>query len=124
MQFFRNSNIQFMKYRRFFVGLSAALVLLGIFMVFFRGELNLGIDFAGGTQLTLKFKDEPEIDRLRSMVAGTGLGDVIIQRFGDAGSGEVLIKAPTVEGSEEEQERLTEILNRAADEALGKNAES
>lgn len=101
MQFFRNTSFQFMKYRRFFVVVSAVFILVGIFAVFVHGQLNLGIDFAGGTQLTLKFKQETEIDRLRGLMNGAGLGDALIQRFGEAGSGEVLIKAPIAEDSEE-----------------------
>ena len=101
MQFFRDSKIQFMRYRRIFVVVSAIFILIGIFAIFVHGRLNIGIDFAGGTQLTLKFKQDPEIDQLRQAVASRGLREVVIQSLGETGSGEAMIKAPISEGSEE-----------------------
>jgi preprotein translocase subunit SecF len=90
-----------MKYRKYFVTLSLALLAVGMLAVFFHGQLNLGIDFAGGTQLTLKFRQQPEVDELRSVVADAGIGEAQIQRFGEEGANEVIIKTPTLEGQEE-----------------------
>ena len=115
MEFFRDSKIQFMKHRRKWVAVSAFFVLVAIFAVFVRGDLNIGIDFAGGTQLNLKFGEEPEIERLRGAVAAGGLRDAVIQRLGDAGSGEAMIKAPIAEGSEEGSR---EAIVRALDEGF------
>ena len=101
MEFFRDTKIDFMKYRKYFVMLSLALLAVGMVAVFFHGKLNLGIDFAGGTQLTLKFREQPEIDELRDVVAAAGIAEAQIQRFGEEGANEVIIKTPTVEGQEE-----------------------
>ena len=84
MEFLRDTNIDFMKYRKFWIVVSLALVVLGIFMVFAHGRLNVGIDFAGGTQITLRFQERPDVDRLRQLVAAAGVGESQIQRFGDA----------------------------------------
>ncbi|HEX2255066.1 MAG TPA: protein translocase subunit SecF, partial [Thermoanaerobaculia bacterium] len=100
MDLFRDSKIDFMKYRKGWVVVSIILVLVGIFSVFVHGKLNIGIDFAGGTQLTLKFAEEPEINRLRQILADAGL-DAQLQRFGEAGANEVLIKTPVAEATEE-----------------------
>ena len=114
MEFFRDTKIEFMKYRRRWVVVSAALLLVSVFAVLVRGKLNVGIDFAGGTQLTLKFKTDPTVDRLRDIIAAAGVGEVQIQRFGDAGSGEVLIKAPTVDASEEgSRDQIIDALDEA-----------
>ena len=101
MQFFRDTNIQFMKYRRHWLVVSVALMALAIFAVFIQGKLNIGIDFAGGTQLTLKFQEPVEIDRLRDLLQGAGIDDAQIQSFGEPGDNEVLIKTPVLEGSQE-----------------------
>ncbi|HEX2164775.1 MAG TPA: protein translocase subunit SecF, partial [Thermoanaerobaculia bacterium] len=101
MDLFRDTHIDFMKYRKFWVAVSLVLVALGIFSVFVHGKLNVGIDFAGGTQLTLQFAEEPEIDRLRGVLQGTGFEDAQIQRFGEAEDRQVLIRTPIVEGSDE-----------------------
>lgn len=106
MEFFRDSNIQFMKYRKYWMILSLVLLLFSAIVVFGARKLNLGIDFAGGTQLTLKFSESIEIEKLRDIVADAGVPDAVIQSFGAAGVHEALIKTPTVEGSEEGSQGL------------------
>ena len=119
MEFFRDTNIQFMKHRHRWFALSAAFLLVSVFAVFVRGRLNLGIDFIGGTELTLKFRSEPEIQRLREIVAAAGFGDAQIQSFGDTEGGEVLVKAPTVVDSEEgSREQIVAALDGAFNGAL------
>jgi preprotein translocase subunit SecF len=100
MELFRDTHIDFMKYRKFWIVVSIALVVVGIFSVFVHGKLNIGIDFAGGTQLTVQFDERPEVDRLRRVLTRAGI-DPQIQRFGEADANEVLIKTPTAEGTEE-----------------------
>lgn len=112
MQFFSDSKIQFMRYRRYWMFFSLALLLISFSEIFIR-KLNLGIDFAGGTQLTLKLSRASEIERLREIVLEAGVEDAVIQSFGVPGANEVLIKTPLVEGSEEGSQALViEALNR------------
>jgi preprotein translocase subunit SecF len=101
MDILRNTNIDFMKYRKFWIWVSLALVVGGVFSMFFYQNLNFGIDFKGGTQLTLRFPERPDIERLRHVAEREGVADAIIQRFGDASANEVLIKTPVVAGNEE-----------------------
>ncbi len=101
MEFFRDTHIDFMKYRRFFVAVSSVFLIIGIFSVFVHGKLNLGIDFAGGTQLNLKFGQPPPVDELRAVVAEAGIDETQIQQFGEAEDNSFIVKTPTVEGSQE-----------------------
>src|SRR5687768_1011437 len=101
MQFLRETNIDFMKYRKFWIVVSLALVALGFFMIFAHGRLNVGIDFAGGTQITARFQQRPDIDRLRQIVAAAGVGESQIQRFGDADANEGMIRTPLAPRTEE-----------------------
>lgn len=101
MEFFQNTNIDFMKYRKYFVMISIVLLAVSIFSVFVKGQLNLGIDFVGGTQVILKFRQQPTIDDLRDVISAAGVGDSQIQRFGAEDANEVIIKTATVVGSEE-----------------------
>ena len=101
MEFFSDSNIDFMKYRKYFVWVSIGLVLLSVIVVFVQGKLNLGIDFAGGTQVTVKFKQKPEIAELRLLITDAGIGDPVIQQFGGDDANEALIKTSTIPGQEE-----------------------
>ncbi len=120
MEFFRDTKIGFMKLRKFFVVVSAALIVVSIFAIFVHGKLNLGIDFVGGTQLTVRFTERPEVDRLRSILADAGIADAQIQRFGEEGMNEVLIKTGTLSGTEEgTSDLVVSALDRALNEAPG-----
>ena len=118
MDFLRNTNIDFMKYRKFFIGFSFAVMAIGAIAVFFLGKLNLGIDFVGGTQLTLKFASEPNVSEIRDILGRAGLKESQIQRFGKPGENEILVRTPIVEGSEEgAASQILEALSRHYNQA-------
>lgn len=113
MDFIRETNIDFMKYRKFWIVVSLAFVVLGLVMVFAHGKLNVGIDFAGGTEIQLRFKSPPELDRLRTIVASTGVGESQIQRFGGEDANEVLIRTPVEAAQEGASGPVLEALRQA-----------
>jgi preprotein translocase subunit SecF len=101
MEILRNTKIDFMKYRRFWITLSFVVMAIGAVAVFFLGHLNMGIDFAGGTQLTLKFHQRPDVEQLRQVVSGAGIREPQIQRFGTEDKNEVIISTPLDETNAE-----------------------
>ncbi len=101
MEILRQTNIDFMKYRKFWIVVSLALVLVGIFSIFVHGNLNVGVDFAGGTQINLQFKERPQIDRLRGVLEGAGLEEFTIQSFGEEEENEVMVRTRLTEGEEQ-----------------------
>lgn len=112
MEFLRDTHIDFMKARRAWIVASVVLVVASVLAIFVHGQLNIGVDFAGGTQLTLKLQQEPEVDEIRQVLVAAGLDDAQIQSFGEAGSNEVLIKTPVAEeGTQENQERILAALD-------------
>ena len=122
MQFLTHPNFDFMKYRKVWALVSLALSVLAIFAVFVRGELNVGIDFAGGTQVVVEFKDAPPVDDLRNALVEAGIGDASLQSFGSEGSGEFIIRTPLREGEERgsEQEILAALDRKFNQEAQGR----
>jgi preprotein translocase subunit SecF len=94
MRFFTNTNYDFMKYRRVWAVVSTLLSVLALVVVFGREKLNVGIDFVGGTQVVVRFREEPDIERLRRALATAGVADATLQRFGDQASAEVMIRTP------------------------------
>jgi len=80
MRFFHNTHIRFMEYRWHWIIISTVLNLIAITLMFTKG-FTFGIDFAGGTQLTLKFTSEPELSRVRQALESLKMGTVTIQRF-------------------------------------------
>jgi len=112
MEFLQETHFDFMKYRRVWVALSVVLVILSVVAVFVHGKLNVGVDFAGGTQLTLKFQQPPEVNEIRTVLAEAGLADAQLQSFGEEGSNEVLIRAPLAEeGATAMQDRVLAALD-------------
>jgi preprotein translocase subunit SecF len=112
MRHINKLDIDFMRHRHVAVAISAVLVLLSLVQIFFLGGLNMGIDFAGGTQLIVRFLQPTAIDDVRTVLAGAGMSEVQIQRYGEEARNEILIKTPLtegqVEGSRDQVERALE----------------
>ncbi|GJL63330.1 MAG: protein-export membrane protein SecF [Nitrospirales bacterium] len=77
------TNIDFMGRRKIALGISGVLGLLGLIAVIqiAFGSANLGIDFAGGTAVQLKFDKALPIESARTVLAKHGLGDAELQEF-------------------------------------------
>jgi preprotein translocase subunit SecF len=77
------TKIDFIGKMRYAVALSVIVIAIGIGAMILKGGLNYGIDFAGGTLVELRFKNEPSIDKVRDSLRKIELGESIIQQFGD-----------------------------------------
>lgn len=109
------TNYPFVHWSRFGYFLSGILCAASVFLFVFHG-LNYGIDFKGGTVITIRTQGPAEVDSLRSQLGGLGLGDVEIQEFG--GPSDVLIR---LEAQASEQEELA--AQQKVKEALGSTVE-
>ncbi|HTY42744.1 MAG TPA: protein translocase subunit SecF [Thermoanaerobaculia bacterium] len=92
MEFFRQTNIDFLKYKWWAIGASWALIALGLVTIFVQKGLKFGIDFSGGTAIAVRFAERPDVDHLRRVLDGAGLGEIGIQRYEEADKNEVLIR--------------------------------
>jgi preprotein translocase subunit SecF len=92
MELFRVTNIDFLRYKWFAIGASWLLIAVAAFAVFVQKGLRFGIDFAGGTQIALRFTERPDLDRLRQLLAGSNLGDTGIQSYEEPEKNQVLIR--------------------------------
>lgn len=102
MEFIKpGTSIDFLGRRTIALGVSAALIALGLAVAGFMG-LNYGIDFAGGTLVELKMPRAVDIQEVRVALKDIGMGDSIIQHYGS--EDEILIRmmraAAGVEGLE------------------------
>jgi preprotein translocase subunit SecF len=65
------TQIDFMRYRTACAVASSVLVVLSLVSLFFPGP-NLGIDFAGGTEMQIQFTGDVSAAELRSALEATG----------------------------------------------------
>jgi preprotein translocase subunit SecF len=77
------TNIDFIGLRKYAFLLSAILVTLGVIALvqLIRGQANLGIDFAGGTSVQLKFEKPFQLDKARHALDVNGFKDSELQQF-------------------------------------------
>jgi preprotein translocase subunit SecF len=77
------TNIDFIGKRNYAFIFSGILVALGLMTVvqIGRGQANLGIDFAGGTAVQLKFEQPIKIDDARRVLSASGFPDAELQQF-------------------------------------------
>ena len=95
MELFRSgTKIPFTKYRKVAVVLSSAVNLLVLAFLLIKGP-TLGVDFAGGTMLQLKFFQKVAAPEIRQALETVQLGGSVIQDFGQEGSNEFLVRVET-----------------------------
>ncbi len=100
MRIIKETHFPFLTYRWYAIGVSMLLILIGLAVIVFGPGLNLGIDFTGGTQVTLKFHQAPDLKRLRKTIARLGVGEPVIQRFDEREKHEILIRVENPRGRE------------------------
>lgn len=74
-------NLNFVGNMKLWFSISIAMIVISIASVIMHGGLNLGIDFAGGTVVQVRFKQETTTEKLRTALDSIKLGNSIIQQF-------------------------------------------
>ena len=85
------TKIQFTRYRKIAIILSTAVNLLVLGYLFIKGP-NLGVDFAGGTMVQLKFQQKVAIPDIRAALDKANLSGAVIQDFGEPKANEYLVR--------------------------------
>ncbi len=112
MRLLRKTSFPFMKYKWYFIAVSLALGIGSLGLLLFGPGLVMGIDFAGGTQLTVKFVEEPDLARVRSALESLRLGEVTIQRFDEVEGHEFLLRVQNPAQEGDFTARMLEALDR------------
>ena len=104
-----DTKIPIMRLSRFGFFFSGLISLASILLFIFVG-LNVGVDFKGGTVITIRTEQPANIEELRTQVSGLGFGQAEIQEFGSPN--DVLIRLPAIEGGDEAQQAaMTKVRN-------------
>lgn len=83
MEFIKpGTNFDFVGKMKIAIGISVALIIISILSVILHKGLNLGIEFAGGTIIQMKFSKTVTADDIRKTFMGIKIEDAIIQEIG------------------------------------------
>ncbi len=100
MEFFRNTNIDFLGKKWYFLAFSLVFSIAGLFSMLFWHGIPYGVDFRGGTLVYVKFSHTPDDNALRAAMDRAGLHNAKIQTYDIPSNNEVLIDLDVQETSE------------------------
>ncbi|HEX4021599.1 MAG TPA: protein translocase subunit SecF [Acidobacteriaceae bacterium] len=103
MEFFKQVDIDWLGKKWYFLAFSLVFSVSGLLSILFWHHIPLGVDFKGGTLITVKFADTPQVQRIRHAVDHAGLHDVSIQNYKGYSRGdnnEVIVSLPQRDTSE------------------------
>jgi len=130
VELFRDPTIDWIKAKKFFIGITIILLLLGAVAVQIRG-FNLGVDFTGGTMMTVRFREAPSVGSIRSALSDSNIdtSKVTLQPV-TSRPNEMIIHSPQLDAGTEAERRVDEDkrtiigalqrLNPAGDVSAGK----
>src|SRR4030095_2554549 len=108
VELFRNPRIDWLDAKKFFIGITIILLLIGAVAVQIRG-FNLGVDFTGGTLMTVRFKEQPSLNQIRSAIAAANIdtSKVTLQPV-TSRPNELIVHSPQLVSGSEADRRVDE----------------
>src|SRR5215475_10172222 len=97
IELFRDIKVDWLGKRKIFLAISGAVMLLGLVSLIAKRSFNYGVDFKGGTIVTVRFQEKPNIEKIRQFLRENGAQDSQPQEI--TGSNDVLIE---FQGAKEE----------------------
>src|SRR5215475_9302678 len=134
VQIFKQTNFDFLGKKWYFMGESWLLILAGLISVVYRvvdGDpnthpFNMGVDFSGGTLATVKFRENPDLGKLRAALAGQKIDPSTVSlqpvsdRIGQAPANEVLVRLPNLVHIEQQAGQSVEAAQSKDSADIGK----
>ncbi len=92
--------MDWLRLKWYFLGFSlifsiSGVVSMGMHWAKIGSPVPLGVDFKGGTQVQVQFKNAPDESTIRSAISAAGVKDAQVKQFDDASKHEMLISLPT-----------------------------
>jgi preprotein translocase SecF subunit len=112
MELLKDTNIDFIGFRKKAFILSAILVAIGFYALIMisLGKANISVDFTGGTNIQIRFKENVDIGELRKAFTDGGISDVQIQEI--SGTKDFFIKTKFSDTDKEKiQDKVASILS-------------
>jgi preprotein translocase subunit SecF len=84
VELFRDVNIDWLGRKWYFLGFSLIFSVAGILSMLLWHGIPRGVDFKGGTQITVPFDREPNENHIRAALSQAGIKDATVQRVSSA----------------------------------------
>jgi preprotein translocase subunit SecF len=123
VEFFRNTNIDFLGKKWYFLAFSLIFSVAGLLSMAFWHGIPLGVDFRGGTLVYVKYSHTPDPSAVHADLDRAGLKNARVQSYDQAhNSNEVLISLDIQETSEQALDKgKTQIIQALEGRASGAN---
>jgi preprotein translocase subunit SecF len=115
VEFFRNTNINFLGWKWYFLAFSLIFSVAGVLSMFFWHGIPLGVDFKGGTLVQVKFAQPPDENQIRAAMDRAGVHNTRVQRFGAIANHTVMISLEQKDTSEAKLDQGKEQILKALD---------
>jgi preprotein translocase subunit SecF len=109
-----NSKIDFMRWRKVSLGVSAILMILSAAIIFVRG-LDYGLDFTGGANVEVTYEKAIDVADVRAALTAGGFDKAVVQTFG--GTNDFAIRIV----SDEQGKSKTEEASAVASDKISNN---
>jgi SecD/SecF fusion protein len=103
MRWIGTTHIQFLKGRFLAYGFSVLTLALGIGSFLLRGQENFGVEFTGGTAVQVRYQKPVAVDEIRQALQKAGLGQAMIQHYGDLSQNEFVVKTSEIDTKKMEE---------------------
>ncbi len=118
MEFFRDTNIDFLGKKWYFLTFSLIFSVAGLMSMGHRwittgSPVPLGVDFRGGTIVNVKYAHTPDISAISAAIDRAGLKNHRVQSIGTAANNEVLIALDIQETSEQDLSKGKDLIKQA-----------
>ena len=90
IELFKDIKVDWLSKRKLFLAISGAVMLLGLVSLVAKRSFIYGVDFKGGVEVKVRFKDKPDIEKIRQLLRENGAPDSQPQEL--AGHNDVLIQ--------------------------------
>ncbi len=123
-QLLAGTNVDFMGKRVWAFLFSTILVALGILaavQIFITGQANLGIEFTGGTSVTLEFKETVSLEEARSLLARNGFVNPQITDSREPGKHKLIVRVKEGTTSDEAVVETSDRIKQLFAEAFPEN---
>jgi preprotein translocase subunit SecF len=100
VEFFQNTNIDFLGKKWYFLAFSLVFSVAGILSMLFWHGIPLGVDFRGGTLVYVKYVHTPDPATIHAALDRAGLKNARVQTYGIPSNNEVLVALDIQETSE------------------------